>query len=343
MRADLMQLLDGMLVLARTEAGKSNIESNDFDLYSKLEQVVANLRLLVSQQAIRVECRYGKTLPDEFVGDRRKLRQIIDNLISNAYKFTNTGTISIIVAARAQDPGAGMMFVDFWIEDTGSGIPTGREETIFDEFVQGDLGIRAVHGGSGLGLSIVRSLCRLMGGNVEIAHTSPKGSSFHFWIRLGICGGPSSDMGPPTATFRETPLSGLHVLVAEDTALLRKLVKRLVEKAGGACTVTEDGQQAVDTYRATPFLFDAILMDVQMPCLDGIEATRCIRELEEAGKVPGRVPIVALTAHAQDSDQQHCMSAGMDDYIRKPIDRSIIVSSILRLTAKASLRAACSF
>jgi signal transduction histidine kinase len=192
--ADLMQLLDGMLVLAKTEAGKSNVESNQFDLHGELEQVVANLRLMVSLRDVQVVCKYDGSLPDEFVGDRRKLRQIIDNLVSNAYKFTEAGTISIKVAKREQDAGAGSIYLDFWVDDTGTGILESREESIFDEFVQGDLGIRAVHGGSGLGLSIVRSLSRLMGGDVELAHTSQEGSSFRFWIRLGVC-------GPMTSTW----------------------------------------------------------------------------------------------------------------------------------------------
>jgi signal transduction histidine kinase/ActR/RegA family two-component response regulator len=325
---DLMQLLDGMLVLAKNEAGRSNVESNEFDLRDELGNAIINLRGMVADRDIKVRLKYDSSLHDVFVGDRRRLRQIVDNLLSNASKFTIRGTIGISVEARCHDSDEPTQIIDFRVSDTGIGIPKDRKTAVFEEFEQADHLVRVNHGGVGLGLAIVRSLCRLMGGDVEIAHTSPEGTEFHFRTPLGIKTSSAPSPTFPNIPIQAHPLRGLHVLVAEDTKLLSILILRLIEKSGGKCTLTKDGRELLNVYCDSPERFDVILMDVQMPHVDGIEATKEIKKLDGAHS---QIPIIALTAHALESDRERCLAAEMSDYVRKPLDKDIIVSTILAL------------
>jgi signal transduction histidine kinase/CheY-like chemotaxis protein len=320
---DMMQLLDGILQLAKTGAGKSHVESLPFDLHREMEVATSNLRLILAPRGIQVLLTYDKDLGDEFVGDRRLIRQVINNLLSNASKFTDQGCIEVVVNGK-EDVGGHQTTVHFRVIDTGTGITESRREAVFEEFEQADLGIRSLHGGSELGLSIVRSLCRMMGGEVQIESTSSKGTTFHFWVRLGVRFTDSADMATPwSPSIGPNSLQGLHILVAEDTRLLSKLIKRLLENEGGICTMTEDGQQAVDMYSSNPKLFDVILLDLIMPVLTGYEATEKIRALEKSELSP-HIPIIAVTAHAFERDRLKCLEAGMDEYVRS---RSIGPSS----------------
>jgi signal transduction histidine kinase/ActR/RegA family two-component response regulator len=328
---DMMQLLDGLLMLAKTEAGKSNVENQAFNLHTELATALESISPLTTPRGIQLIFEYGSDLGKDFLGDRRKIRQVIDNLLSNAAKFTEKGSITVRVSkGRFVHPHT--QFVDVRVQDTGCGIPENRLEDIFLEFIQIDPGTKRTYGGSGLGLSIVRSLCKLMGGDVEIEHSSPEGTCFHFWLQLNSM---SSFRKAETVvkTYEAPhPLQGLHILVAEDTRLLSKLIERLLTKEGADVTLTADGVEVVDTYQANPAMFSAILMDLQMPRMDGYDATRKIRALEAEGKLPGKIPIIALTAHAMDSDEEQSRKVGMCDYIRKPIDKQTIISTLLRKT-----------
>ena len=326
---DMMQLLDGLLMLAKAEAGKSNVEEQVFNLRKELEMALESIRPLTSPRGIRLSFEYGVDLVDEFLGDRRKIKQVITNLLNNSAKFTEKGLISVR-ASKGRFVPPHVQFVDVRVEDTGCGVPDNRLEDIFQEFVQGDPAIRTAQGGSGLGLSIVRSLCKLLGGNVEIENSSPAGTCFHFWLKLKTLSSFRKAETVIQTCEEPNPLQGLHVLVAEDTRLLLKLIERLLKKEGAEVTLTADGVEVVEAYQANPLAYSAILMDLQMPRMDGYEATKRIRLLEGTGQVPGRIPIIALTAHAMDSDAERCRAVGMEDYLRKPLDKSIIVSTLLR-------------
>lgn len=328
---DMMQLLDGLLMLAKAEAGKSNVENQAFNLRTELATALESISPLTTSRGIHLKFEYGSDLGQDFLGDRRKIRQVVDNLLSNAAKFTDRGSISVIVSKGRFVP-PHTQFVDVRVADTGCGIPDNRLEDIFLEFVQVDQAARTRYGGSGLGLSIVRSLCKLMGGDVEIEHSSPEGTCFHFWLQLNSLASFRKSETVIKTYEAPSPLLGLHVLVAEDTRLLCKLIERLLQKEGASVTLTADGVEVVETYQANPTTFSAILMDLQMPRMDGYEATRKIRALEAEGALPGKIPIIALTAHAMDSDEEQCRKVGMDDYIRKPIDKQTIISTLLRKT-----------
>ncbi|GAQ92735.1 Putative histidine kinase containing cheY-homologous receiver domain [Klebsormidium nitens] len=290
--ADMLHLLDGILMLAKNEAGKSNVESQPFDLRAELEQALAGIAPLVNPRGVRTWLQYGDGLSDAVIGDRRKLRQVVDNLLSNAAKFTESGEIGVVARRGAEGP-----------DDS-----------------RGD-NVRMVHGGTGLGLSIVRSLCRLMGGDIEIADSGPGGTTFNFWVRLVLAGSFRAQDVVVGAIDGPVPLKGLHVLVAEDTRLISRLIERLLTKEGAEATMTADGLELLEAYEARPGEYSAILMDLQMPRMDGYEATRRIRKSESEGVLPGRIPIIALTAHAMESDERECRRVGMSFYIRKPLDR----------------------
>jgi signal transduction histidine kinase/ActR/RegA family two-component response regulator len=326
--ADMMQLLDGLLMLAKADSGKSNVEEQIFNMRKELEAAVATISPLTTPRGVKVSLWYDPDLQEELLGDRRKIRQVIDNLLSNSAKFTDKGHV-MVRASKGRFVPPFTQFVDVHVEDTGCGIPESRLEDIFKEFVQADHNVRSKYGGSGLGLSIVRSLCKLMGGDVEIENSTDAGTCFHFWLKL-----------KSSTTFRKaetviknldapSPLRGLHILVAEDTRLLSKLIERMLKKEGAAVTLSADGVEVVEAYRATPEAFSAILMDLQMPRMDGYEATKTIRDFERTNYKLGRVPIIAVTAHAMDSDAEKCRAVGMDDYIRKPVDKQIVVSTLL--------------
>lgn len=326
---DMMELLDGLLMLAKAEAGKSNVEEQVFNLRKELTTALESIGPLTAPRGIRLSLEYGSDLMDEFLGDRRKIRQVIMNILNNSAKFTEKGLISVR-ASKGRFVPPHVQFVDVRVEDTGCGVPDNRLEDIFQEFVQGDPVVRTAQAGSGLGLSIVRSLCKLMGGNVEIENSSPAGTCFHFWLKLKLLSSFRKAETVIQTCEEPNPLQGIHVLVAEDTRLLLKLIERLLKKEGAEVTLTADGVEVVEAYQANPLAYSAILMDLQMPRMDGYEATKRIRLLEATGQVPGRIPIIALTAHAMDSDAERCRAVGMEDYLRKPLDKSIIVSTLLR-------------
>lgn len=326
---DLMKLCDGLLMMAKTDAGKSNVEENVFNLRKEMESALNSIVPLTAPRGIQLSLEYGSDLVEEFLGDRRKLRQVIDNLLNNAAKFTDSGSIRIRVSKGRFVP-PHVQFVDVRVEDTGCGIPEDKMEDIFHEFVQGSQAVKTLLGGSGLGLSIVRSLCKLMGGDVEIESSSPSGTCFHYWVKLKTV--TSFRKAETVIQTYEAPnsLAGMHILVAEDTRLLAKLIERMLTKQGAEVTLAADGVEVVEAYEANPVRYSAILMDLQMPRMDGYDATRKIRALEAGGGVPGSVPIIALTAHAMDSDAEKCKQVGMNDYLRKPLDVKIIVATLLR-------------
>lgn len=335
---DMLHLLDGILMLAKNEAGKTNVEKQLFDLKVELKAALSAIAPLVAPQGVITSLKYGEHIPTEFVGDRRVLRQILDNLLSNAAKFTDCGRIEIEVSprpSRRED----QYTVEILVRDTGIGIPLDRQEAIFEEFVQADEHIKHIYGGSGLGLSIVRSLCRLMGGDIAIETSSNRGTCFKFWLELGIPSASIRRSAIVSETMRneEAPLQGIHVLVAEDTRLISKIIEKSLTKEGARATMSEDGKAALDIYCERPFDYHIILMDLQMPRMDGYEATKQIRQLESEGALPGQIPIVALTAHAMENDATKCREVGMQDYVRKPWDRKTMLSTILRLARSKRL------
>jgi len=247
------------------------------------------------------------------------------NLLGNAVKFTNKGQISLRVQVGSVQEGFAQL--QFSVQDTGIGIPAEKLECIFEAFTQADGSTARRYGGTGLGLTISRQLAQIMGGRLWAESVPGKGSTFHFTVRLGI---PQSSPAPESALSSvtrqpagEEPPS-LRILLAEDNPVNQMLAARLLERHGHRVALARNGREALEQVEAQPF--DLILMDVQMPELDGLEATVAIRERERT--TGGHLPIVAMTAHALQGDQERCLAAGMDGYVSKPIDIHQLVSVV---------------
>jgi hypothetical protein len=260
------------------------------------------------------------------VGDPDRLRQVLLNLAGNALKFTAHGGVWIVVGVESVTTGS--ILLRFAVRDTGIGIPVEKREIIFEAFRQADGSTTRKYGGTGLGLAICSQLVRMMGGSIRVESEVGSGSTFHFTARFSMAA-PSPQPAPPDpvglrkmleavgeSDGESPPRQVLRILLAEDNPVNQRVAARLLEKRGHQVALAANGREALawlDRER-----FDLILMDVQMPELDGIETTAVIREREQ--REGGRIPIIALTAHAMQGDRERCIGAGMDNYVNKPID-----------------------
>jgi len=261
-------------------------------------------------------------VPDRVEGDEVKLGQILINLVGNALKFSQQGEIRVSVCLE-QNPEHDLM-LRFCVADQGIGIPPEAQARIFETFEQADVTTTKKFGGTGLGLAICRSLSELMGGAIWVESQTGVGSSFFFTARLRpvdedivIEKEDAPDSLPAhSGSAAETPLGVLSVLLADDVEINREMALTVLERAGHAVVLAEDGRQAVERYAAGRF--HLVFMDVQMPEMDGMQATQAIRALERAAGLP-HTPIVAMTAYATAEDRDKCLAAGMDDYLSKPV------------------------
>jgi CheY-like chemotaxis protein/HPt (histidine-containing phosphotransfer) domain-containing protein len=310
----LLTVLNDVLDYSKIEAGKVTLEEIDFDLRDLLDRTIDTLSLQAREKGLPLEGIIAPGTRTLLRGDPVKLQQVLMNLIGNAIKFTDHGSVTLSVSG---DGAADRNQIEllFAVTDTGIGIPQYRQGEIFHSFTQADGSITRRYGGSGLGLSIVRSLVGLMGGEVQVRSEPGKGSVFSFTVRFkpAVRAMPEPARTEPARFAVSGPVKAL---VAEDIETNRVLMKRLLERRGHRVTVVRDGSEAVQALAAEPY--DVVLLDVQMPGMDGLEATRIIRD-------PGSpvlrhdVPIIAVTAHALSDDRARCLAAGMDDYLVKPV------------------------
>ncbi|MBI2826301.1 MAG: response regulator [Planctomycetia bacterium] len=316
----LLELLNEILDFSKLEAGKFDLESVPFSLGELIEELVRTFRFRAVDKGLELTSEIATDVPDEVVGDPLRLRQVLANLVSNAIKFTESGGVTVRVARSIERHSTQLRFS---VVDTGIGISPADQERIFTPFMQVDASITRRQGGIGLGLSIVSDLVRAMGGWLGVQSQQGHGSTFFVTLPLVPAGGPGQPREVPEthdshAAFDRGRSNGdagpLRVLVVEDKPANRDLVVRILTARGHTVDVAEHGREAVD--RATQVTFDVILMDLQMPEMDGFQATAAIRAL------PGstRTPIVAVTAHAMPGDRERCLASGMDDYLAKPID-----------------------
>jgi CheY-like chemotaxis protein len=274
-------------------------------------------------------------VPDALVGDPVRLRQVLVNLVSNAVKFTDQGEILVRVVHGLED--AQHAVLHFSVVDTGIGIPEDKQVAIFQAFTQADGSTTRVYGGTGLGLSISWQLVSLMGGQIQVESTPGRGSAFFFSLTLPLASGPVAAKPPATAIAPARDTRRLRVLVAEDNLVNRTLAEHLLRRRGHDPVLVVNGREAVEALvdaRADARSIDVVLMDLQMPEMDGFEATAAIRERERG--TGSRMPIVALTAHAMQGDRQRCLDADMDGYVSKPIDPTDLFAVIDEVTARPS-------
>ena len=306
----LLELINDLLDFSRLEAGKLSLEVCPFDLRQSLETVLDLLAPQAASKDLDLLLDYPPNLPVVWSGNAGRIRQIVLNFAGNAVKFTADG--SVVVSARARAGG-----IRISVRDTGPGIDEAEQSKLFRKFVQLDGTSTRKHGGTGLGLAISKSLAEAMGGSVGMQ--SKLGQGAEFWVDLPLT---ASDLLPESFNSsdpdcvpapRDPQLKVLRVLVAEDNLVNQKLVVRLLEKRGMRADVAANGNEALAMWKAFPY--DLILMDCQMPDLDGYEATRCIRRRGTGNR---RVPVIAVTAHASAEERQRCLLAGMDDVLTKP-------------------------
>jgi PAS domain S-box-containing protein len=332
----LLRIINDILDFSRIDAGRLEIEHQPFNLRELFNHTLKSLRVRARQKGISLCHRIDTGLPDAAVGDAGRMRQVLVNLVSNAIKFTDAGAVTVTASADA-DPDGLLLHVE--VRDTGIGIPADRLDRIFAAFTQADSSVTRRFGGTGLGLTISAQLVGLMGGRIWVESEPGAGSAFHFTARLGH----ASEAGIPRSAQPASqpalpPRPPLHLLVAEDNAVNQKLAADVLQRHGHTCAIAKNGQEAVDMLAREAF--DAVLMDVQMPVLDGLEATRIIRQREQG--TGRRIPIVALTAHVMAGDRETCIGAGMDDYLPKPLRANEVLAALAALLSADAPAAAAS-
>lgn len=323
----LLTLLDDLLDSVRIESGKLHLQPAPFNLRRTLDQIVRVLSLRAQEKkGLRFSCRMPAELPEAVVGDRMRLQQILLNLAGNAIKFTERGEVEIAVHAQLQD---GEACLEFAVRDTGIGVPPHELQRIFQPFAQADASMARRFGGTGLGLSIAKSLVEMMGGRMGIESQLGSGSTFHFAIRIPLAQEVPGDDGT-SAVAPARARDPLRILLAEDNPANQKVATYILETRGHAVEIAQDGHEALRL--SAQDRYDVIVMDVQMPGMNGLEATAAIRQ-RDAGR--RRVPIVAMTAHAMKSDQERCLAAGMDAYLSKPVKAQEMIELIESLARSA--------
>jgi signal transduction histidine kinase/HPt (histidine-containing phosphotransfer) domain-containing protein len=328
--AALLTILNDILDLSKLEAGRVDVEAVDFDLRRMLSGTINLMASRTRERGIYLETAIAPDVPSLLVGDEARLRQVLLNFIGNAVKFTEKGGVRVTVE-RLEDQPRGQpqdqdeqVVLRFNVIDTGIGIAAEVQSQLFQSFTQADSSISRRFGGTGLGLAICRRLVDLQGGRVGLESELGKGS--RFWFELAFGRSARTELAEaPAPVPPPAPVAPLTILLAEDNVVNQKVAMGFLGKHGHEVTVVEDGRQAVAALRG--FQFDLVLMDVQMPFMDGLEATRKIREL------PGpsaEVPIIAMTANSMQGDDERCLAAGMNDYVRKPIDPNELYAALAR-------------
>jgi CheY-like chemotaxis protein len=328
----LLTIIDEILDLSRIEAGALTLDPTPFRLADCLKGALKTIavRALAKDLALRLHVEPG--VPDGLVGDPGRVRQIMLNLIGNAVKFTDSGDVE--VSARVTGRTGDAVHVQITVRDTGVGIPAAQLERIFEPFSQVDGSSVRLKGGTGLGLAISRRLAQLMGARLWAESEVDRGTRFHLAARFPLAPPPPATDAPIAAPMAAAGSPELRVLVAEDQALNRTVITHLLDKTACPYRVVANGREAVEAVEETGY--DLILMDVQMPIMDGYEATRRIRELEGDRTEP--TTILALTAHAMERDKESCLEAGMDGYLTKPLDFTLFFATLNQLADEKQAR-----
>jgi CheY-like chemotaxis protein/two-component sensor histidine kinase len=303
----LLDIVNDVLDLSKIEANRLELESEVFDVEALVQTATGAFKQQAAKKGLSLECTVTPAASAPSRGDSARLRQVINNLLGNALKFTHAGSVRVRVDREGET-----LFLQ--VADTGPGIPGDRRSAIFEPFVQGDGTTSRRFGGTGLGLTICRHLVQLMGGDITVDSELGVGSTFRVRVQIPRV---VIDRAEPKRLPREHSVQPrpMRVLLAEDNAINARMTCAIVETLGHRVEVVSDGQQALEALQLSAY--DLVLMDVQMPVVDGLEATRRIRS--DAKSVYRHVPIVALTANALRGDDLICLYAGMDAYLAKPV------------------------
>ncbi len=348
----LLGILNDVLDFSKIEAGRMELAPQPFLLREVLDSLSNVMTLPATTRGISLAIDAGDDVPAVLVGDAMRLQQILLNLVGNAVKFTERGGVSVRVALHEEEADGGLR-LRFAVRDTGIGMDLEQQSRLFSAFNQADASTTRRFGGTGLGLAICRRLAELMGGDISVRSTPGAGSEFVATLPFGVAGADAPVehpalqtvaaqgwMMPETPALQEAPavtapeqqdaprLQGLRLLLVEDHPLNQLVARGMLEHAGASVAVAENGQLAVDLLRDHAADYDIVLMDVQMPVMDGYEATRHIRQT-----LGLKLPVLAMTAGVMQSEKDQCIDAGMDDFIAKPVDVEQMLDTISRHSA----------
>jgi len=328
----LLSVINDILDFSKIEAGMMIIEKVPFDLRKTVEEISIISGSMVKEKGLALKTTVDEALPAMVMGDVVRVRQVLINLLGNAVKFTSEGSVElgINLVSHKQDD----IQIMFSVRDTGVGIAQNKQAAVFEQFTQADSSTTRSFGGTGLGLAICKQLVELMGGHVGLESELGVGSRFFFVLTMKAAANQAVQVEDPLSalneyTPEEVPAENLNVLLAEDNLINQVYARNVLDRMGATVTVANNGQEALDLVQKHDF--DLVLMDCQMPTMDGYEATRAIRKL---GNEYATLPVIALTAFAMAEDRDICIAAGMDDYVTKPVDRNILVKTIGKWVTK---------
>lgn len=323
---NLLQIINDILDFSKIEAGRMELDIHPFNPREILESALLPLRLKAESSGVEFHITVATNCPAIIIGDGGKLRQIAVNLVGNAVKFTKAGTINITIASTATEEK--QVSLQLRVNDTGIGMSPEVRQRIFQPFTQADTSTSRSYGGTGLGLAITGKLIEQMGGSIDLESCPGVGSTFTVNLPFRIGQKPAEQPASTQPIPPECDVAPLSILLAEDIPINQQLAKIVIEKMGHSVTLAENGVEAVSLFRENRF--DLVFMDMQMPEMDGLQATTAIRNLEI--EQSSRVPIIAMTANVSENDRHRCYEAGMDDFIPKPVRLQTIRAAILRHT-----------
>ncbi len=312
---NLLNIINDILDYSKIDAGKIEFEALEFKVSTLLNSLIQSIRPRLADKKIALKMELDPLIPDIVVGDPTRLSQVLTNLLSNAAKFTHEGRI--VLRAELAKKEKESLAIRFSVKDTGIGIPKAKQAEIFKSFAQADASITRKYGGTGLGLAITKRLLELQGSEIQLNSTAGKGSEFFFTLKFRY--NPRQKAGSAAvngkkAEIETQDLSGMHILIVEDNIINLKLTERFLQKWNAHTDSAKNGLEGFEKIKKNPEAYDAVLMDLQMPVMDGYTATAKIREINT------RIPILALTASAMLEIQERVYASGMNDYITKPIN-----------------------
>jgi two-component system, sensor histidine kinase and response regulator len=310
----LLAVINDVLDYSKIEAGRLSLEAVPFTVQPILDTVASLVGLTAEEKGLTLQLRNGDDVPATLVGDPLRVSQVLINLVANAVKFTERGEVVVTTKVVRRD--AGHATLRFSVRDTGIGLSSEQQRGLFQSFNQADSSTTRRYGGSGLGLAISKQLVQMMGGEIDVTSALGEGSTFGFTVSFPLPPAAPAGLVGHAMERRAAPLEGVRVLVAEDNEVNRVVAREMLESLGVVVDLAHDGLEAVALASSSGVHHDAVLMDLQMPGLDGYEAARRIR----ANPATARLPIIAMTAHAFASERMRCLEAGMNDHVAKPVD-----------------------